>query len=195
MKNLILLALLLVASQGHSQIKAIQIDGSIKVFYKIPTHWGQTTNFQKVSEARLYSEGFRDIVAPILTEYQRKGVIYFDAANDYFTYTVIDFTDQEIADYDQRQLDNDTVAIALNKRIEDAKQIKIRYFAHIRRITADKDQAATVREFFFDAMLPLNDGDFELTQKRLDLLTTQNTTLNNLLTKIKNQIDDYLSDE
>jgi len=43
-----------------------------------------------------YPDGWRQVVSPELSQHQRLGVLYFDAAADAFTYTVVDLTPEEI---------------------------------------------------------------------------------------------------
>ena len=74
-------------------MKAIEINGKIKVFTKVPNMWndsyGTYINFDKLSDEELKEKGFYDIVKP---NYNSKNQvlkdIYFDGTN--FTYKVED---------------------------------------------------------------------------------------------------------
>ena len=62
------------------------IDGVIKLFGSIPKTWDNILNYHLADAQVHYNDGFRDVVEPTYnTETQRKGSIYFDEVNDYFT--------------------------------------------------------------------------------------------------------------
>ena len=74
-------------------MKAIEINGKIKTFSKLPNTWkdenGTYLNFNKLSNAELQAKGFYDIVRPEYNnKLQRLSPLYFDS--DKFTYDVID---------------------------------------------------------------------------------------------------------
>lgn len=78
-------------------MKAIEINGTVKTFSKLPNRWKNYTNFPLASEELLKQEGFFDVVQPEYnTETQRLGGIYFDEVNEVFTYPVIDKTQEQI---------------------------------------------------------------------------------------------------
>lgn len=75
-------------------MKAIQINGSIKIYSKLPKTWGTVIGgFNLLSDSDLQSYGFYDIVVP---EYnsstQTLGDIEFDSNNNVYTYSVINLT-------------------------------------------------------------------------------------------------------
>lgn len=78
-------------------MKAIEINGEIKTFSKLPNRWKNYTNFPLASEELLKQEGFFDVVRPEHnTETQYLGEIYFDEVREVFTYPVIDKTQDEL---------------------------------------------------------------------------------------------------
>ncbi|MEM4935246.1 MAG: hypothetical protein ABIL39_11640 [candidate division WOR-3 bacterium] len=75
----------------------IILNNEIKLFGSIPKTWNNILNYHLADAQVHYDDGFRDVVQPTYnTETQRKGGIYFDEVNDYFTYEVIDKTIEEI---------------------------------------------------------------------------------------------------
>jgi len=86
--------------------------GSIKTYSDFPNKYWVT---ERVVGGYLYrtdlheSDGFKDVVQPSYnTKTQRKGAIYYDDVNDYFTYFVIDKTEaqiqtEKIAESEQRK--------------------------------------------------------------------------------------------
>ena len=71
---------------------AIEQNGRISTFSKLPKVWGQSEN---IKEAFAVEVGFRKVLTPIYDKQtQTLGAIYFDATQDVFTYPVndIDFT-------------------------------------------------------------------------------------------------------
>lgn len=77
---------------------AIDLNGTIKTYRSIPSYWNGIINYNSANNTDMqYADGWRDVVQPSYnTETQKRGVIYFDEANDVFTYEVIDKTDEEI---------------------------------------------------------------------------------------------------
>lgn len=195
MKQRLLIIIVLLSTIVYGQQFAIEENNIITTFKEIPIKWKGELGFGKSGAENIYNKGFRYIIYPSLNEYQKLGSIYFDKKEDQFTYNIIDFSEKEINNYELKKLDNDDFSLKINERIKAGNLMKIRYYSYVSRNTTTKEQSANVREFFFDALLPLNDGDFELSVKRLELLSTKNKKLNNLLTKIKNQINNYLTNE
>jgi len=73
-------------------MKAIQIDGKIKVYNPLPNSWkGVMGNFSGLSDEEIKAYGFYDVVVP---EYNKASEslsnIFWDADNEIFTYTVSD---------------------------------------------------------------------------------------------------------
>ncbi len=69
-------------------MKAIEINGNIKVYSKLPKSWeGVMGNFTLLSEEEIKSYGFYDVIVP---EYNSKveqlSNIFWDAGKEVFTY-------------------------------------------------------------------------------------------------------------
>lgn len=73
-------------------MKAININGQIKTFNKIPNIWKDDNGtYINIIDGQAY--GFYDVAIPDFSgSYQQLGDIYFDSENDVFTYPVVDVT-------------------------------------------------------------------------------------------------------
>ena len=73
-------------------MKAIQINGEIKVYNPLPNSWkGVMGNFSKLSDEEIKSYGFYDVVTPDYnSRTQELSNIFWDENNEVFTYTVND---------------------------------------------------------------------------------------------------------
>jgi DNA repair exonuclease SbcCD nuclease subunit len=71
-------------------MKAIQIDGKIKVYNPLPNSWkGVMGNFSKLSDEEIKAYGFYDVVTPDYnSKSQELSDIFWDVGNEVFTYTV-----------------------------------------------------------------------------------------------------------
>lgn len=78
-------------------MKAIEINGQIKIYSTLPKSWNGNNHyfggFNNLSDAELKSEGFYDVIVP---EYdnnvQKLSSIYFDSDNEVFTYDIENIT-------------------------------------------------------------------------------------------------------
>ena len=75
-------------------MKAIQINGSIKTYSKLPKTWGTVIGvFYLLSDSDLQYYGFYDVVIPEYnSNIQTLGDIEFDSNNNVYTYPVVDLT-------------------------------------------------------------------------------------------------------
>jgi hypothetical protein len=71
-------------------MKAIEINGEIKVYNSLPNSWkGVMGNFSKLSDEEIKSYGFYDVVTPDYnSRTQELSNIFWDENNEVFTYTV-----------------------------------------------------------------------------------------------------------
>lgn len=201
MKKIILLIAIIISTLSFGQ-KAIEIDGQIKVFNQLPRVWktetGTYNGLRKADSITIYSYGFRNVVQPILTQYQKRGLIYLDTVNDFYTYTIINFTQVEIEEYDQRQLDNDVSANKIQIYKYDGQLYNTRIWDRIMRkfdngdITNNQFEAISV--IIFDATLPLELGLWKVSKSRLDAITPPtNVKMLAIFDKIKQIINDYIT--
>ena len=73
-------------------MKAIEINGTIKVYSKLPNSWkGVMGNFSKLSDEEIKAYGFYDVVTPEYNSNSEKlSDIFWNENNKIFTYTIID---------------------------------------------------------------------------------------------------------
>ena len=71
-------------------MKAIKINGNIKVYRNLPNSWeGVMGNFSKLSGEEIRAYGFYDVVTPNYNStIQKLSDIFWDADNKVFTYSV-----------------------------------------------------------------------------------------------------------
>lgn len=71
-------------------MKANNINGTIKVFGELPWRWKNHLNFRKASIEVQEQEGFYEVVRPVIDfDIEKLGNIYFDEMKSIFTYPVI----------------------------------------------------------------------------------------------------------
>ena len=88
---------------------AIQIDGAIKRFTKIPKAWGNVIcGYDTLSSSIWEEAGFYNVVTPSYdSNTQSLGDLEFDSDNNVFTYPVIDRTwSQTVAELKTQKIDN-----------------------------------------------------------------------------------------
>ena len=83
--------------QHHNNMKAIEINGEIKIFNTLPSTWNGKKHymggFEKSPIEVLEEEGFYDVVIPNYdSRIQKLGDIYFDSASKTFVKDVLDKT-------------------------------------------------------------------------------------------------------
>lgn len=173
-------------------------DNPYKVYRKLPKVYNGVFNYNSVNNtAQHYADGWRDIVQPTITVYQRKGDLIFDDGNDVFTYEVIDFTAEEIADYDQRQEDADASAQKFQKEKNDGVVSFDRAFALIyRRLNNGTITVAQAKAFgvsLYPLLEPLYKGQWHIVKINLDGQTPPNNAkLLAIFNIIKSKVDDYI---
>ena len=69
-------------------MKAINDNGTIKVFDSVPKSWGKKIGLQYASDSELEAIGFYDVNKPTTKKSQELGNIEWDADNSRFTYPV-----------------------------------------------------------------------------------------------------------
>ena len=70
-------------------MKAININGNIKVYKNLPKSYGSVIGgFDLLSDSELAEQGFYNVIVPSYNKAQELGDIYFDSDNNQFTYPV-----------------------------------------------------------------------------------------------------------
>ena len=82
-------------------------NGIIKMYREIPKEYPKGFfGYHTLSSETHKEDGFYTYVKPTITEYQKLSSIYFDAENEIFTHNIIDFTAEEIADFERSKIPN-----------------------------------------------------------------------------------------
>jgi len=88
-------------------MKAIKINGKIKVYTKLPKNWKNFSGFENASPELLEQEGFFDVAEPTYDqELQRLGEIFFDETKKVFTYPIVNIPQKELDDRKSCKLEN-----------------------------------------------------------------------------------------
>lgn len=90
-------------------MKAIEINGQIKTYDRLPKSWGNVLGgFDLLSDEQLKTYGFYDVVIPDWdSRIQELGDLYFDSASETFTKDVSDITwTQTLSELKERQINN-----------------------------------------------------------------------------------------
>jgi len=144
-------------------MKAIEINGTIKVYSNLPNSWGGVMgNFSKLSEEEIQAYGFYDVVNPDYdSRIQIKSEIYWDSENKVFTYTISD-----------RELSN---------TLEELKDIRITELKFVMHTKLTKTDWYITRKYERDVAIPTN-----IVEERNAIMQsyeTNKTNINNLTTK------------
>ena len=86
-------------------MKGINLNGTIKTYSSVPKTWGNIIGINYMSDEELKGLGFYDIVTPDTKQSEQLGDIYFDEANEVFTYSVESITYSEtVAEIKERKI-------------------------------------------------------------------------------------------
>jgi len=149
-------------------MKAIEINGQVKVYAQLPKTWNNILNFQKASVEVQQQEGFFDVVRPEYnTETQRLGEIYFDEVNQVFTYPVNDIPQSELDERAEQELNakdqtfDEQAAKRLLRKVaepiladeealteQDIEDVKMLYKQYRVGVTYNKDSTNPDEKFF-----------------------------------------------
>jgi len=180
-------------------MKAITVNSEIIVRSQIPNIWNNVHNYNSVNNtAQQIADGWRDVVEPSKTNYQKNGAIFYDGGNDNYTYAVVDFSAQEIIDYDQNVLDNDADSQLEDTHIVEGLKMSKRIKNAIRRdytnAVITKTQFNGFKRNLRSSMTFLKEGEWDLAKEDLDALAVpSDPDVNALLTSIKANVDEYVT--
>ena len=86
-------------------MKGINLNGTIKTYSSVPKTWGNIIGINYMSDEELKGLGFYNIVTPDTKQSEQLGDIYFDEANEVFTYSVESITYSEtVAEIKERKI-------------------------------------------------------------------------------------------
>ena len=88
-------------------MKGINLNGTIKTYSSVPKTWGNILGVNYMSDEELKGLGFYDVVIPTTKQSEQLGDIYFDEANEVFTYPVESRTyTQTVAELKEQKIAN-----------------------------------------------------------------------------------------
>ena len=179
-------------------MKAIEINGKIRIYDNIPKTFEESRRNSPGSYHRLdssvhYADGFRDLIEPTLSSNEYKGSLYYDSENDYFTYNVIQRTDEEQTEYEKE--------IESEKYLQRIETGKLRFAKIAADFRIDKMNGNITHEFhrlLEETLKPVRDefvnGQFISAKEKLEEIGSSIITeviYNNLLNSISGAIDEH----
>jgi hypothetical protein len=88
-------------------MKGINLNGTIKTYSSVPKTWDNILGVNYMSDEDLKDFGFYDVVRPTTKQSEQLGNIYFDKANEVFTYPVESRTyTQTVAELKEQKIAN-----------------------------------------------------------------------------------------
>lgn len=162
-------------------------------------------NYRSRTDLHL-QDGFFDLVQPSfdsLTHKRGNEIIPHEDENKY-TYNVIALTTQEIATNEQNALDADEHAQKVSERKQKGIEDFDRLMAIIERKwknnefsannTTNNNLAKGAREYFFNSLLPITYGLWDIAQGNLNTVpNTGNQVLLAIYNNVKSEVDTYVS--
>jgi len=172
--------------------KGKNIDGNIKIFHKIPNFDADTNSIgiNSLTDLQLEAYGYFDVVDNPITVYQRYGKLLPEhLINKKYITPIEDFTAQEVIDYDNQ------IAIQTSNALDNAEYSEIeenlrsageRKFNRIRFRLRKKRENSTInannflklRKDITPLILPLLQGDFDISKEMLDAFALTNPYAN-----------------
>lgn len=124
-------------------MKANNINGTIKVFSRLPDEWKNYINFKEADLTLQHQEGFYDLIQPTYDSItQRLGEIYWDETEQYFSYLVIDKTTEEL------QAEKESLLQSIEAEL-DIKSLKLL----LRLLTSDILNSPTIKTEELEALV------------------------------------------
>ena len=182
-------------------------NGQVRNMGNVPVQYKNHLTFRKTTIEVKNSEGFYEVVEPIITEYQRLiNLEPSDLSNDLYTHRVYDFTQQEIDDYDEQQEENESDA-QMREHIEKGIRLHTRSYKKIwKRVNKDSDlnnkltksKGRKLFRWLRPTWADLKNGDFRESSKSIAAVLLDNATelqtepaMLNTLEWLQVLIDDY----
>lgn len=115
---------------------AIEEKGKVKFYSSIPKVYNNDFAFSLRSAEHHKSVGFYPVVQPTLLEGQKIGEVYFDEANEVYTYSVVDKTPEEL-----------TAEAAAKKQAEQEKIKEAKVKAYVESVLTPTERLAYYPEW------------------------------------------------
>ena len=150
---------------------AINLNGEIKTFATIPNEWKNTDGTKTLGYNYLdtsihYIDGFRDVVDVVFNpDTQYKGGLIYDTVNNVYTYEVIDYTVEVVAERLVVKEDNEDksdIEVLINRGQRLTEKLKTRLVRRRKKGLITKLRCKKVREILHPIILKLNTGDIDI---------------------------------
>ena len=181
-----------------------EINGEVKIFSDQSTLFknyeinGIRHNLSVLPIETKNAEGFFELVQPTITVYQRLIDLELgDLVGNQWIQRVYDFTAQEIADYDDAQIENQALQL-IQQRESDGNAFFYKVVTAIKRRYDEGNltnaQYKNIRSSLKDVLLPLKFGDWDLAQDAINAINRPSGAMGVLYDFLKNKIDSYVLD-
>ena len=176
-------------------------NGTIRIYRSLPTNYpinGIRHNLSVLPIETINTEGFYELIVPSITQYQRlESLIPSDFNGTQWIQRVYNFTAQEIADYDEQQIENQTLQL-IQQRESDGNAFFYKVVTAIKRRYDEGNltnaQYKNIRSSLKDVLLPLKFGDWDLAQDAINAINRPSGAMGVLYDFLKNKIDSYVLD-
>lgn len=178
--------------------------GTVKEFEMLPELWTNKNGndhhgFHKMSNKIHQENGFFDVKKQTVTKQQRLIPLIpsdFDEYSKEFINRIEDFTQAEIDQQKQDELDNDESSKKISKHRQNGRLEHKRIWDKIMRLydngQLNENQFSIISDLLFDALLPLEIGLWKVSKSRVDALPTGSGILETIREKVKEIIDLYV---
>lgn len=178
---------------------ANEINGQIKTYSTIPTEWNGTEGYNYEDASIHYIDGFRDVVEPQYNSTtQYKGGLIYDGVNNVFTYTVIDYTVEELAAnllIVEENEDRSDIEVLQTKGTRLFTRTKERLVRRRKKGLITKARTKTVRELLHPIFLLLRTGDIDIANDKAILIPVNaNAAIETELVWFKAEVATLLTD-
>ena len=157
--------------------------------------------FYASTQEVLEDYGFFDVVTPTLMAGERLGAIYFDEAENVFAYPIEQIPPKTQAELDaeaQTALDTDSSAQIIQNHRQNGQTELRRVWDKLQRLKdsgyLSTSQYTVVSNALFDALLPMDYGQWEIAQTKINATPNGSGKIATVRTAVKKIIDDYVTE-
>ena len=185
-------------------MKALIVDTTITLFAQIPQDWVRPDGTSVLNYANAtsyhYPDGWRDYVEPSFDPATERAGDLIEIGTDpnkTVTRQVIPLTQEEQDNYAESQEESVAEQEVNGIRVDGETEAR-RVYRHLKKLhnkgTLNDAQYLSARDIMFDALLPLEYGQWEVSEARLLAIPDPgNQTLLDILNEIRTSISDYVA--
>ena len=176
-------------------------NGTVRIYRALPTNYKINNirhNLSVLPIETINEQGFYELIVPAITTYQRlEPLIPSDFNGTQWIQRVYDFTAQEIADYDDQQIETQTLS-TLQQRESDATDFINKVVTAVKRRFDEGNltqaQYKNIRTSLEPVIRFLKLGDWDLAQDTINGISRPAGQMGTLYDFLKNKIDQYVTD-